>query len=215
MEKKRRTSRQKTCPQRVVVSASAESRHNGQVIASDGLEIWGGDVGGVATGEVVPRGGILLPSVRRSAGVGVGGTYAGDPVLDKADCGRTLAAGGDRGLVEGWATAEGRFDPGLLIRVMRGGDVIESKLCMDPLGEVGERLEAAYGVGESWWAAAVFDERLAGIGTGADAGAGTSSRRGTNDCLLWFSGPLCGSRATLRRAATGVGVEVVRPLRIG
>ncbi len=33
------TSRQKTCPHRVVVSVSAESRHSGQVIASDGLEV--------------------------------------------------------------------------------------------------------------------------------------------------------------------------------
>ena len=69
------------------------------MIASDGLEVGGGDVVGVAKGEVATRGGILLPSVRRSAGVGVGGTYAGDPVLDKAGCERTLAAGGDRGLV--------------------------------------------------------------------------------------------------------------------
>jgi len=68
MEKQRPTSRQKTCPQRVVVSASAESRHNGQVIASDGREVWERDIGGVAKGEVVPRGGILLSSVRRSAG---------------------------------------------------------------------------------------------------------------------------------------------------
>ena len=37
--KKEHTSRQKTCPHRVVVSVSAESRHSGQVIASDGLEV--------------------------------------------------------------------------------------------------------------------------------------------------------------------------------
>lgn len=96
--------------------ASAESRHNGHVIASDGLETWGGgDVEGEVGGEVVPRGGILLPSVRRSAGAGVSGTCAGDSVLDKTDCGRTLTAGGDREVVKG---CEGRFDPsgrGLLI----------------------------------------------------------------------------------------------------
>ena len=62
-------------------------------------------------------------------------------------------AGGDREVVEGGTgLAEGRFDPsgrGLLICMMRGGEAIESRLCMDPLGDVGKRLETAYAVGDS------------------------------------------------------------------
>ena len=82
----------------------------------------------------------------------MGGTYAGDTVLDKTDCGRALTTGGGREVVGGWAAAEGRFEPrgrGLLICVMRGGDATESRLCAEPLGDVGKRLEAAYVVGES------------------------------------------------------------------
>lgn len=105
--------------------------------------------------------------------------YADESVLDEADCGRALTIGGNRTAVGGWTADEGRFDArgrGPLIWAMRGGDVVESKLCIDLLRDVGKRLEAAYGVGENWWAVAVFDERLAEIGTGVDAGAGTSSR---------------------------------------
>jgi hypothetical protein len=155
--------------------------------------------------------------VRRSAGAGVGGTYAGDPALGETDCGRTLTVGRERGAAEEGVATEYQLEPsgrGLLIRVMRGGDTIDSKLCVDPLGDAGERPGTTYGVGMRWWVAAVFGARLAGIGTGADAGAGTSERVGPSVCLLLFSGPLCGSRATFRVVVAGVGVEVVRPLRI-